>query len=67
VPGYIAGVAGGSTASIAFQIWARVDGQDYRCRLQADFTGSERILGRDVLNRLDILFRGVAGEVVVNP
>jgi hypothetical protein len=35
--------------------------------LQADFVGQERILGRDVLNRLDVLFRGPAGEVVVNP
>ena len=25
------------------------------------------IMGRDVLNRLEILFRGPAGEVVVNP
>ncbi|MEX2119587.1 MAG: DUF5678 domain-containing protein [Pirellulales bacterium] len=67
VPGLIAGVAGGSSASIAFQIWARLDGHDYQCRLQADFVGSERILGRDVLNRLDILFRGLVGEVIVNP
>jgi hypothetical protein len=28
---------------------------------------SERILGRDVLNRVEILFRGPVGEVVVNP
>ena len=35
--------------------------------LQADFVGSERILGRDVLNRLEIEFRGPVGEVVVNP
>jgi hypothetical protein len=35
--------------------------------LQADFSGNERILGRDVLNRMDVLFRGPSGEVVVNP
>jgi hypothetical protein len=35
--------------------------------LQADFVGNERILGRDVLNRLEILFRGPSGELVVNP
>ena len=29
--------------------------------------GRERILGRDVLNRIDVLFRGPAGEIVVNP
>lgn len=66
-PGYISGVAGGSAASLAVQIWARLDGKEYPCWLQADFVGSERILGRDVLNRLEILFRGPAGEVVINP
>jgi hypothetical protein len=44
-----------------------VDGQEYPCRLQADFADNERILGRDVLNRLEVLFRGPAGAVVVNP
>jgi hypothetical protein len=63
----LGGVAGGSAASLAFQIWARLDGQDYPCRLLADFAGGERILGRDVLNGLEILFRGPSGEVVVNP
>jgi hypothetical protein len=63
----ISGVAGSSAATLAFQIWAQLDGQEYACRLQADFVGSERILGRDVLNRLDITFRGPVGEVIVNP
>ncbi len=67
VQGLIGGVAGASTATLAFQIWALLDGQEYPCRLQADFVGSERILGRDVLNRLEILFCGPAGEVIVNP
>ena len=67
VQGLIGGVAGGSAATLAFQIWAEVDGQEHPCRLQADFVGSERILGRDVLNRLEVLFRGPTGEVVVNP
>ena len=67
VQGLISGVAGDSAATLAFQVWARLDGQEYPCRLQADFVGSERILGRDVLNRLEMLFRGPAGEVVVNP
>jgi hypothetical protein len=35
--------------------------------LQADFVGNERILGRDVLNRLELLFRGPSCEVVVSP
>jgi hypothetical protein len=67
VQGLISGIAGGSAATLAFQVWAQLDGQDYPCRLQADFAGRERILGRDVLNRLDVLFRGPVGEVVVNP
>ncbi len=67
VQGLISGVAGSSAATLGFQVWAQLDGQDYPRRLQADFVGSDRILGRDVLNRLEILFRGPAGEVVVNP
>lgn len=67
VQGLLSGVAGSSAATLAFQMWAQLDGQDYPCRLQADFVGSERILGRDVLNRLEILFRGPSSEVVVNP
>ncbi|MFO7906456.1 MAG: hypothetical protein ACQESR_31175 [Planctomycetota bacterium] len=67
VQGLISGVAGSSSATLAFQVWAQLDAQDYPCRLQADFVGSERILGRDVLNRLEILFRGPVGEIIVNP
>jgi hypothetical protein len=67
VPGFMSGVAGGLTGTITFDVWAYLDGQDYRCRVQADFVGGERILGRDVLNQLEVLFRGPAGEVVVNP
>jgi predicted aspartyl protease len=67
VQGLMGGVAGSSTATLAFLVWAWLDGQEYPCRLQADFVGNERILGRDVLNRLEILFRGPVGEVVVNP
>jgi hypothetical protein len=67
VQGLIGGVAGSSAATLAFQVWAWLDGQEYPCRLQADFAGRERILSRDVLNRLEILFRGPFGEIIVNP
>jgi hypothetical protein len=67
VPGLMGGVGGSAAPTIVFQVWVHLDGNDYACRLQADFAGQERILGRDVLNRLDLLFRGPAGEVVVNP
>ena len=66
-PARIGGVAGSSAATLVFPAWVRLDGQDYPCWLQADFTGHERLLGRDVLNQIDILFRGPAGEVVINP
>ena len=45
----------------------QLDGKEYECRLHVDLSGTERILGRDVLNQLEILFRGPAKEVVVNP
>lgn len=66
-PIQMCGVAGGAAMSLQFRVWVNLDGQEYPCRLQADFVGHERILGRDVLNRFDALFRGPAGEVVVNP
>jgi hypothetical protein len=66
-PGRIGGVGGGQSATLSFLAWVRLDGADYPCRLQADFAGSERILGRDVLNQVEILFRGPAGTVVVGP
>jgi hypothetical protein len=65
--GLMGGIAGGAAATLVFQVWVGLDGKEYPCLLQADFAGAERILGRDVLNRLDVLFRGPAGEVVVNP
>jgi hypothetical protein len=66
-PGQMCGVAGGTAATLLFRVWVRIDGQEYPCRLQADFVGTERLLGREVMNRLEMLFRGSVGEVVVNP
>jgi len=67
VPGVISGVAGGMAVTIGFLIWVWLDGQEYPCQLQADLAGRERILGRDVLNRREIHFRGPSGQVIVNP
>jgi hypothetical protein len=67
LPGLMGGVGGSSAATLMFLVWVWLDGGEYACQLQADFRGDERILGRDVLNRLEILFRGPAAEVVVNP
>lgn len=66
-PGLMGGVGDTTISTIIFEMWAYLDGKDYPCRLQADFIGRERIVGRDVLNALDVLFRGTAREVVVNP
>lgn len=66
-PIQMAGVAGSTAISLLFRAWVFLDGQERPCRLQADFVGHERILGRDVLNRVAALFNGPAGEVVVNP
>lgn len=66
-PGLIGGVGATAVPTVVFAVWARLDGHDYQCRLQADFVGRERILGRDVLNHLDVLFRGPAQEIVINP
>lgn len=66
-PGLMGGVGETAIPTVVFQAWAHLDGTDYPCRLQADFTGHERILGRDVLNGLEVLFRGPAREVVFNP
>jgi hypothetical protein len=67
VPGVIRGVAVGMAVTMGFLIWVWLDGQEYPCQLQADFAGRERILSRDVLNQMDVLFRGPSGEVIVNP
>ena len=66
-PGWMSGMAGGTAPTLFFRVWVHVDGQEYPCRLQADFFGNERVLGRDVLNALEMLFRGPARQVVVNP
>lgn len=66
-PIQMSGIAGGVAITLQFRVWVLLDGQEYPCRLQADLDGHERILGRDVLNRLSVLFHGPSGEVVVNP
>jgi len=66
-PGIMGGVGGSRITTMVFTIWAWLDGSEYPCRLQGDFVGHERILGRDVLNQMDVLFRGPTGQVVINP
>ena len=67
IPGRMSGVAGSSATTLGYSIWVHLDGQEYPCQLHVDFVGKERILGRDVLNSMDVLFRGSSGEIVINP
>lgn len=67
VPALMGGVGETVMSTVVFQAWVYLDGMVYPCRLQADFTGRERILGRDVLNRLEVLFNGPTRQVVFNP
>src|SRR5262249_41800307 len=67
IPGLISGVAGGSATTIGFVAWVVLDGKEYPCQLHVDFGGTERILGRCVLNSLDMLSRGRSAELFLNP
>jgi hypothetical protein len=67
IPYFMSGITGGGARTLASKVWIYLDGNEYSSQLLADFNGSDRILGRDVLNSLDILFRGPSGEVVINP
>jgi hypothetical protein len=44
VQGLIGGVAGGSAATLAFQIWARLEGQDYPCTVVATVKKRRKLL-----------------------
>jgi hypothetical protein len=65
--GVLAGFGASYKGTVVFDIWVFLDGREYNCRLHGDLSGRDRILGRDVLNQLEILFRGPANEVVINP
>lgn len=65
--GVIGGVGGSLIHTLEFSVWIAVDGSEHPCQVHFDPTGDERILGRDFLNQLDVLFRGPAAEVIINP
>jgi hypothetical protein len=52
---------------LTFLAYIIIDNSELACKVQVDFQGQERLLGRDVLNKLNVLFRGPAGELVINP
>lgn len=53
-PGVMGGVGHTAVPTVVFPAWACLDGSSFPCRLQADFTGHERILGGDVMNPLSV-------------
>ena len=59
------GLAGGMAPTLMYNAVIYINGQEYPCRLHADFVGHERILGRDILNQLRVLFHGPALELVL--
>lgn len=64
---FISGVGGGVIKTSEYAIWVVLDGSEHECRLTVDTAGGDRIIGRDVLKHLDVLFRGPAAEVIINP
>lgn len=66
-PAVMRGVADGVSDTLGFFVWAYLDGREFACQVHVDFSGTERLLGRDVLNSFDVLFRGPSREVVINP
>lgn len=67
LPGHVVGVGGSVTATYLFHMYVWLDGQECPCVIRVASGQRERLLGRDVLNQMDVLFRGPSGEVVVNP
>lgn len=66
-PSTMTGVGGSQVNTLSFTVWVYLDGNEYPCQLHVDPTGRERIMGRDVFNSIELLFRGPSAEVVVNP
>lgn len=64
--GWIGGVTGGAPPALQYDMRACLDGQEHPCRLNINVRGTERLLGRDVMNRFVMTFDGPAGEVIVN-
>jgi hypothetical protein len=66
-PIWLTCVAGGRIATVMYEMWAYLDGEEHPCSLHIDTVGGNRLLGRDVMNRMVVTFDGPRGEVVVNP
>ena len=61
------GVVGTPTATLVYRGKAEIDRKRLAALIQPVAGGQERIVGRDVLNQLRVLFDGPAGQVTVDP
>ncbi len=65
--GLAGGVVGAGVATFIYRGIAEIDGQCLPALIQALPNTRERIVGREVLNQLRVLFDGPAGVVTINP
>jgi len=65
--GLTSGVLGGGGPALIYRGHAEIDGNRYTALIQPVAGGNERIVGRDVLNQLRVLFDGPSRQVTVDP
>ena len=65
--GIAAGIVGTSFTTLFYRGKVEIDGHRYAALIQSTPGGQERIIGRDVLNEMRILFDGPSKQVVVDP
>lgn len=61
------GVFGGAASGLAYRAKVEIDGKRMNSLIQPVPGGKERIIGRDVLNQLRVLFDGPKRELIVDP
>ena len=65
--GMATGVVGASITTLFYRGKVEIDGHRYSALIQAIPGGQERIIGREVLNEMRVLFDGPSRQVVVDP
>ncbi len=65
--GISSGVVGRGVTTLIYRAKVEIDGNRYAALIQPIAGGQERIVGREVLNQLRVLFDGPSARVVVDP
>jgi predicted aspartyl protease len=65
--GMATGVIGASITTLFYRGKVEIDGHRYSALIQSVPGGQERIIGREVLNEMRVLFDGPSKQVVVDP